>query len=68
MVAIGSNRKVKLINQVGPINSMFVEICGGNIYISKPASLAKSSITYAFFSLCQFWFSEFTSSFDTVTL
>ena len=39
-VSIGSNRKVGLINQVGPINPMSVEICGGNIYRSKPESLA----------------------------
>ena len=39
-VTIGSNRKVELINQVGPINPMSVEICGGNIYRSKPESLA----------------------------
>ena len=31
MVTIGSNRKMEFINQVGPINPMFVEICGGNI-------------------------------------
>ena len=39
-VTIGSNRKVKLINQVDPINPMSVEICGGNIYRSKTESLA----------------------------
>ena len=39
-VTIGSNRNVELINQVGPINPLSVEICGGNIYRSKPESLA----------------------------
>ena len=43
MVTIGSNRKMELINQVGPINPVFMEICGGNIYRSKPESLAKWS-------------------------
>ena len=42
-VTIGSNRKVKLINQVVSINLLSVEICGGNIYRSKPESLATSS-------------------------
>ena len=39
-VTIGSNRKVELINHVGPINPLSVEICGGNIYRSKPESIA----------------------------
>ena len=40
---IGCNCKLELSNQVGPINPMSVEICGGNIYRSKPKSLASWS-------------------------
>ena len=43
LVTIGSNRKMELINQVGRINPMSVEIGGGNIYRSQPESLAKWS-------------------------